>query len=597
MSRSSFFKRNSRLGMLLVAWYSLAGGMRLTAEDCHGQGEVLQITIGKPTLLDPEKYQNAACVAVSRTGVLAAFYPKPPKHYRTSDDGGVTWGAPRDSPPQLAGGAPNIGLREGGVLMALTPGIWWRGEAEFHVSRMDGGFKNGWFSLHSTFAWFNDDFTKYAVAPVQVYLPDAVTTKQIHLPTSSWPIFDKGKILQLSNGDLLAPMYGVFNGDTKSRAILSCSTDQGHTWRYYATIAYEPTDPHPELPGQYEGPCEPSIALLPTGKMLCVMRTQYSHLPGEYRPLSISWSDDLGKTWTTPIATHPHLMNISPTLAVLDNGVVACQYGRPGFHVVFSINDGQTWRDRISFSNLPEPHITGQFDMVKSGPNQLVAIGNDSAGTQVWPIDVQRRKVPRTSMMLTGRIIDQGGVPLAGANVALGPQRYTADSWEESNEENLFSAAPSVNPPELGYQSISRSHANYLATTDADGRFELPSIQCVEYVMTVEAIGYAPQWRSINLSHELQQRRHDFQLTPGRSVRGRVVDLAQQPLGGVCVIVNKRHIHADSDGFFHLSIDAPVPRTVSVKAYKRYSDAFLPFEETLLLSQIEERPLVLRPKK
>ena len=68
-------------------------------------------------------------------------------------------------------------------------------------------------------------------------------------------------------------------------------------------------------------------------------------------------------------------------------------------------------------------------------------------------------------------------------------------------------------------------------------------------------------------------------------------------LGGVCVIVNKRHIHADSDGFFHLSIDAPVPRTVSVKAYKRYSDAFLPFEETLLLSQIEERPLVLRPKK
>ena len=86
--------------------------------------------------------------------------------------------------------------------------------------------------LHSTFAWFNDDFTSYEVAPVQVYMPDAVTTKT----TGHWPIFERGNILQLDNGDLLAPMYGVFKGDRKSRVILSRSSDRGHTWRYHATM-------------------------------------------------------------------------------------------------------------------------------------------------------------------------------------------------------------------------------------------------------------------------------------------------------------------------------------------------------------------------
>ena len=106
-----------------------------------------------------------------------------------------------------------------------------------------------------------------------------------------------------------------------------------------------------------------------------MLRTQYSHLPGEYRPMAVCWSKDLGKTWTKPTLTKPHLMNISPTVQVLDNGVVACQYGRPGFHVAFSLDNGHTWQDRISFSDLPEPVITGQFDMIKVGPNKLVAIG------------------------------------------------------------------------------------------------------------------------------------------------------------------------------------------------------------------------------
>ena len=85
------------------------------------------------------------------------------------------------------------------------------------------------------------------------------------------------------------------------------------------------------------------------------------------------WSNDLGKTWTRPEPTRPYLMNIYPTLAVLDNGVVACQYGRPGFYVAFSLDNGHTWQDPITFSDLPHPASHGMYDMVKVGPNKLVA--------------------------------------------------------------------------------------------------------------------------------------------------------------------------------------------------------------------------------
>ena len=78
---------------------------------------------------------------------------------------------------------------------------------------------------------------------------------------------------------------------------------------------------------------------------------------------------------------------------MLDNGVVACIYGRPGVHVVFSTDQGHTWTNRVSFSDLPEPETTGYADMVKVGPNKLLAIaGVGPGGTRVFPITVERVK-------------------------------------------------------------------------------------------------------------------------------------------------------------------------------------------------------------
>lgn len=77
----------------------------------------------------------------------------------------------------------------------LTTDSSFKGEAEFRTSPMEGEYKDGWFTLHSTFAWFNDDFKKFEVAPVQVYMPDAPTSPQPQLVMGKWPIFADDKMI------------------------------------------------------------------------------------------------------------------------------------------------------------------------------------------------------------------------------------------------------------------------------------------------------------------------------------------------------------------------------------------------------------------
>ena len=43
-----------------------------------GHTEILRITVCEPTFLSALGYQNCSSLAVSRTGVVAAFYAKPP---------------------------------------------------------------------------------------------------------------------------------------------------------------------------------------------------------------------------------------------------------------------------------------------------------------------------------------------------------------------------------------------------------------------------------------------------------------------------------------------------------------------------------------
>ena len=549
------------------------------------EAEVLRITVGQPTKLSDLAYQNTASVAVSRQGVVAAFYPKPgtgPKFYRTSADGGATWGREMDFPPGEAS-RMSIALPEGGVLFL-------HGRAE----PVSGGRAGE----HETpFLIFSDDFLQYERGTAPVFLPGVV----MHTRWARfWPCFDKGKIVALPGGDLLATLYGNMEGDREYRTMIVRSADRGRSWRYLSSVAAHPEDPDPQLVGGFCGYCEPSLALLGNGQLLCVMRTQGAEIPNEYRPIYASWSNDLGETWTTPVATQPHLMNISPTLAVLDNEVVACQYGRPGFHVAFSIDHGHTWRDRVSFSDLPEPVITGQFDLLRVGPNRLAAIGSDAEGTHVWPIQVERETAREARLTLAGRVLDERGDPIAGATVQRSPNRYDAHDWRAEPTpdgekprfaEPLFDPPRICSTPVLSYRSIDAADGHPTVQTDGRGQFRFDNVDLGEAILTVEAPGRAPRQRHVRV--ESQPSTRDFTLQPGERVRGQVVDQTGAPVAGACVVLDAWHTHTDDRGFFHWAASAPVPAEVDLKVYKRYSDTYTTLDEERSVAGLAQEPVVL----
>lgn len=567
--------------VLLVATASLA--IWLTAGSAQAEEiDILKITVGEATKLTSQTYQNTSAMTGSRTGAVAVFYPKPPrgvKKYRVSTDAGLTWGPEIDAPANWSG-AQAIGLREGGVIKLTTDIIPIKG-------------KPGWYNAETYRG--TDDFTNWEKFMGRIYQPNFMVSLDVKTPGVA-----KGPIIQMPNGHLLMPTYGGVKGDRgdRHRSSLLISTDKAKTWRYYSSIDYSPEDPNPELPGQYISSGEPSVAFLPNGQMLAMLRRQFAHYPGEYKPMYVAWSDDLGKTWTTPILTDPQLMTISPTLQVLDNGVVACQYGRPGSHVAFSLDNGHTWQDRVSFSALPEPIITGQFDMAKAGPNKLVVVGCDAQGTKVWPITVERLTLPNDHAPLAGQLLNQQGQPIVGANVELGPNRYAFDSWQENPEKlDNWNAAPiTIGSPVLGYRSIRKENGHPTVQTDDQGNFNFKSVKLGEYVLTVEADGYEPQHRNINVAPKAKPQ--NFRLRPGRKICNQVVDQQGKPVAGACVVLNSWHMHTDAQGFFHWALEAPLPKQVTVKVYKRYSMSgprvSLDQHYTAPLSQIESKPLIIR---
>lgn len=129
------------------------------------------------------------------------------------------------------------------------------------------------------------------------------------------------------------------------------------------------------------------------------MRTEY-HEP---RILEQCRSNDEGKTWTDPSPapgipgvgpadrhyTTPdgvragfNAGNVSPMLALLDNGVLALAYGRPGLKVAFSSDGtGNRW-DRIieivpkgfRYSYSRYDVTTGMAGLVPVGPDRLLLL-------------------------------------------------------------------------------------------------------------------------------------------------------------------------------------------------------------------------------
>ena len=128
-------------------------------------------------------------------------------------------------------------------------------------------------------------------------------------------------------------------------------------------------------------------------------------------------------------------------------------------HVDVSTAKGHTWKDRVSFSHLCVDRGRGGGHGNKIGPNKLMVIGGvgGSGGVQVFPVTVERMKVSPDEVALSGRVLDEGGKPIAGVRVERSPNRYTAEDWLEhaTETEPWYHTDPlTVGSPKLSYLSI-----------------------------------------------------------------------------------------------------------------------------------------------
>ena len=176
-----------------------------------------------------------------------------------------------------------------------------------------------------------DDLTSVQQEKTTVIVPEAGKVDFGEPGEWSGLIFHRA-IVELSDGSLLAAMYGNFEADTtaptnphskretkfKPRAFTVRSEDAGRTWRYLASVAV----PDPAVTDDTEGFNEWTIARLADGRLLGVIRT------GHFTPLVASWSSDEGKTWTSPM-TPPELGpgGCDPYLIKLADERLALAYG------------------------------------------------------------------------------------------------------------------------------------------------------------------------------------------------------------------------------------------------------------------------------
>lgn len=122
-------------------------------------------------------------------------------------------------------------------------------------------------------------------------------------------ICSHGQILELPDGSLLAPIYGVFADDEQHSASVVRSTDGGLTWPASGEVVLG------RRPGRFYQ--EPVLTLLPGGQVVALLRTEDA--------AELTRSDDSGLSWTEPEVLK--LWASSADTVTLSDGSVLLAYG------------------------------------------------------------------------------------------------------------------------------------------------------------------------------------------------------------------------------------------------------------------------------
>jgi len=188
-------------------------------------------------------------------------------------------------------------------------------------------------------------------------------------------------ILQLVDGTLLMPIYGLATGDTRNRSTLLQSTDRGQTW----TIR----NPALKPPTATVGTNEAIVSRTSDGRLIALLRGDGSE------DLFQTFSADDGRTWSPAAgivapAGAPRGW-VDPAITLQPNGMLVLTYGRPDNTLLVSRDGtGRTWEDyRQVFANPPRATrparyhgSSGNTAIVSVSPNQSVVFGDACAN--IW---------------------------------------------------------------------------------------------------------------------------------------------------------------------------------------------------------------------
>ncbi|MBX3010009.1 MAG: exo-alpha-sialidase [Caldilineaceae bacterium] len=263
-----------------------------------------------------------------------------------SVDAGLTWQpfpipAHHGFPVQLRAGRVRVfsyilWLREDGQLYGMTSD-WQPGDA----------------------AWSEPKPYRVNIPPPRVR-PEGVSGMVLHRSVLGEP-----------DGTLLATLYGHLAGQEKYNAMLIRSQDEGQSWDYVSTIAYDP-----ELPG--EGFCEPVLARVADGSLLAVMRTG-----GGYErkyPMYQARSLDNGQSWSAP--ENLGVYSVDPELCLMQNGTLACSFGRPTMDIMFSLDgSGYIWGQPTTIFSGSSTCYSGLREVA---PGKLLLVYDSNQAGSPW---------------------------------------------------------------------------------------------------------------------------------------------------------------------------------------------------------------------
>ena len=192
---------------------------------------------------------------------------------------------------------------------------------------------------------------------------------------NSWSIIISRSAIRLPDGSSIISAYGRFEGDNFDRTFILKTTDNFKSLYYYATIACVGAA---KESSNYN---EPVMSFTADGKtLICVMRTE------GFSPIVICRSVNYGATWSPP--EYAGADGVFPDLCLLQNGVMACSYGRPDVAIMFSDDDGRFFRYRKMIYHMPEyqkPQSCCYTGIREIAPNRLLMVFSAPDGLILKP--------------------------------------------------------------------------------------------------------------------------------------------------------------------------------------------------------------------